>query len=513
MSKRPFNNSDRHKTPREEDSGYQKRKRRDDKNKKVAKVLSKSKPVNEYFPHAVNSFEDNLDKQDINEEPPIEEVNDDELICEELVNFQEAEPNVQALQDHTTTTCNAEFDIGKWPKKVSDTEKDFWIKNGEPIERFFGMMPNTGHKAEQMFTAVKEYLDSHRVDIKNCRGQSHDNAAVMSGINRGFQKLIRDENPLAFYIPCFSHSLNLVETDLYLLPIGDIRHYSEQLVDLYNQDLEKNLTNELIQFRELAKELNIRVNAGDEENAQQKHMQISFEAKLYKLLCDNGLHGSFPNKFSKKNYLKFHIDAAHNKITCSYHECGKVFKRKDYLKTHVDTEHNKTTHTCDICRKKFSNTSNLRKHINAVHNGIKYTCDMCRKSFSQKSYLKTHVDAVHNKIPYSCDECGKKFSRKGTLKIHIDSIHNKISYSCDECRKKFKTKVYLKTHVDSVHNKTTHTCDICRKKFSMKSSLRNIHIKTKHSCSVCEKTFTQKDNLKTHIEKVHNFNYKNNRYA
>ncbi|KAL7300070.1 hypothetical protein TKK_0007080 [Trichogramma kaykai] len=420
MSKRPFNNSDRHKTPREEDSGYQKRKRRDDKNKKVAKVLSKSKPVNEYFPHAVNSFEDNLDKQDINEEPPIEEVNDDELICEELVNFQEAEPNVQALQDHTTTTCNAEFDIGKWPKKVSDTEKDFWIKNGEPIERFFGMMPNTGHKAEQMFTAVKEYLDSHRVDIKNCRGQSHDNAAVMSGINRGFQKLIRDENPLAFYIPCFSHSLNLVETDslklqspktdlntsiallkslkssieakrcefnhyenagknisgatvysmtekrnrthsvrlsspgqknteasfsspaqrfrvdhyipvldkissslserisaydnvngyfgffrqLYLLPIGDIRHYSEQLVDLYNQDLEKNLTNELIQFRELAKELNIRVNAGDEENAQQKHMQISFEAKLYKLLCDNGLHGSFPNvSIALKMYL------------------------------------------------------------------------------------------------------------------------------------------------------------------------------------------------------------------
>uniref|UniRef100_A0ABD2XGM2 Uncharacterized protein n=1 Tax=Trichogramma kaykai TaxID=54128 RepID=A0ABD2XGM2_9HYME len=68
-------------------------------------------------------------KQDINEEPPIEEANGNELIDEELVNFQEVEPNVQALQDHTMNTRNAEFNIGKWLKKVSDTEKYFWIKN------------------------------------------------------------------------------------------------------------------------------------------------------------------------------------------------------------------------------------------------------------------------------------------------------------------------------------------------------------------------------------------------
>ncbi|KAL7301361.1 hypothetical protein TKK_0005809 [Trichogramma kaykai] len=71
MSKRPFDNSDRHKTPREEDSGYQKRKRRDDKNKKVAKVLSKTKPVNEYFHPAVNSFEDNLDYKSSLRDPKI----------------------------------------------------------------------------------------------------------------------------------------------------------------------------------------------------------------------------------------------------------------------------------------------------------------------------------------------------------------------------------------------------------------------------------------------------------
>ena len=89
-----------------------------------------------------------------------------------------------------------------------------YVYKGEPIERFLGMMSNKGHKAEQMFNAVQEFLDSHNINIKNCRGQSHDNASVMSGTYGGFQKLLRNVSPLAFYIPCFTHSLNLVGTDV-----------------------------------------------------------------------------------------------------------------------------------------------------------------------------------------------------------------------------------------------------------------------------------------------------------
>lgn len=89
-----------------------------------------------------------------------------------------------------------------------------YIYNGEPIERYLTMMSNMGHKAEDMFFAVTEYLRAHNIALENCRGQSHDNASVMSGIYNGFQKLIRDVSPLAFWIPCFAHSLNLAGTDV-----------------------------------------------------------------------------------------------------------------------------------------------------------------------------------------------------------------------------------------------------------------------------------------------------------
>ena len=39
---------------------------------------------------------------------------------------------------------------------------------------------------------------------------NHDNGSNMSGKYSGLQARIRERNPLADYIPCFAHSLNLV---------------------------------------------------------------------------------------------------------------------------------------------------------------------------------------------------------------------------------------------------------------------------------------------------------------
>ena len=50
------------------------------------------------------------------------------------------------------------------------------------------------------------------MDIKNCRGQSYDNASNMSGLYSGVQSRIKTINPLAEYVPCSAHSLNLVGT-------------------------------------------------------------------------------------------------------------------------------------------------------------------------------------------------------------------------------------------------------------------------------------------------------------
>eukprot|EP00731_Ephydatia_muelleri_P022003 Em0014g594a len=45
--------------------------------------------------------------------------------------------------------------------------------------------------------------------IKDCRGQSYDNASNMSGKYSGVQARVLEENNKASYIPCMAHSLNL----------------------------------------------------------------------------------------------------------------------------------------------------------------------------------------------------------------------------------------------------------------------------------------------------------------
>ncbi|XP_046973656.1 zinc finger MYM-type protein 1-like [Vanessa cardui] len=84
------------------------------------------------------------------------------------------------------------------------------LPNGSPVERFLKFIPNTGHKSQQMTDAVTSTLIELGIDISNCRGQSYDNAANMSGIYNGLQTKIKEISPLADYVPCSAHSLNLV---------------------------------------------------------------------------------------------------------------------------------------------------------------------------------------------------------------------------------------------------------------------------------------------------------------
>lgn len=84
--------------------------------------------------------------------------------------------------------------------------------NGEIVERFLEFLPNTGHKAKDIEDALLKSLENNSLDIMNCRGQSYDNASNMSGLYSGVQARIKSINPLAEYVPCAAHSLNLVGT-------------------------------------------------------------------------------------------------------------------------------------------------------------------------------------------------------------------------------------------------------------------------------------------------------------
>ncbi|KAF0686318.1 zinc finger MYM-type protein 1-like, partial [Aphis craccivora] len=59
---------------------------------------------------------------------------------------------------------------------------------------------------------IKELMDLE-ININDMRGQSYDNGSNMRGKQNGVQKRILNINPRAFYVPCNSHSLNLVIND------------------------------------------------------------------------------------------------------------------------------------------------------------------------------------------------------------------------------------------------------------------------------------------------------------
>jgi len=60
--------------------------------------------------------------------------------------------------------------------------------------------------------AVLTVINSYNIDISYLRGQTYHNAMNMSGQYSGLQARIKEINPLAEYIPCSAHSLNLIGT-------------------------------------------------------------------------------------------------------------------------------------------------------------------------------------------------------------------------------------------------------------------------------------------------------------
>src|SRR6185312_6246036 len=83
-------------------------------------------------------------------------------------------------------------------------------KKDKVIERFLGIKHVKETTSEALKIAVVQVLSAHGLTIAQLRGQGYDGASNMRGEFNGVQKLIRDENPYAFYVHCFTHQLQLV---------------------------------------------------------------------------------------------------------------------------------------------------------------------------------------------------------------------------------------------------------------------------------------------------------------
>ncbi|XP_043361791.1 zinc finger MYM-type protein 1-like [Dermochelys coriacea] len=84
------------------------------------------------------------------------------------------------------------------------------LNNCTPVECFLNFVPVTSHTGLHLFNVINETLnDKLNINLKDCRGQTYNNASNMSDTYSGVQAQVIAVNEKAVYIPCMTHSLNL----------------------------------------------------------------------------------------------------------------------------------------------------------------------------------------------------------------------------------------------------------------------------------------------------------------
>ncbi|KAK7881353.1 hypothetical protein WMY93_029762 [Mugilogobius chulae] len=82
-------------------------------------------------------------------------------------------------------------------------------KDLDPKEEFIGLYEVSSTTGESLAKVVQDVLDRLNLPISGLRGQAYDGAANMAGKHNGAQAIIRKAQPLAPYVHCAAHCVNL----------------------------------------------------------------------------------------------------------------------------------------------------------------------------------------------------------------------------------------------------------------------------------------------------------------
>ena len=99
-------------------------------------------------------------------------------------------------------------------------------------ESFLGFHKVTDQHGEQLSEEIINCIESHGLDLTKLCGQSYDGAANMSGVYSGVQARLKQRQPLALYIHCTAHNLNLTLNDS-CNDVSEIRNFYDMLEKLY----------------------------------------------------------------------------------------------------------------------------------------------------------------------------------------------------------------------------------------------------------------------------------------
>ena len=88
-----------------------------------------------------------------------------------------------------------------------------YIANGSKKEAFVGFHATKTTDGETLYKLVKEVINKLQLELENIVGECFDGANNRSGVNKGLSARMKECSPLAIYVHCYGHLLNLALQD------------------------------------------------------------------------------------------------------------------------------------------------------------------------------------------------------------------------------------------------------------------------------------------------------------
>ncbi|XP_075166652.1 uncharacterized protein LOC142238818 [Haematobia irritans] len=216
----------------------------------------------------------------------------------------------------------------------------------------------------------------------------------------------------------------------------------------------------------------------------------------------------FLNQQNLNQHKKLHVSG--KAFECKI--CNKAFTTQHSLQVHQIVHSGQRPFICRICGKSFARRPEIKDH-ERIHTGEKpFKCDLCPLAFAQRSNLASHKKSTHfNEKLHKCEHCLRSFKRKRLLEYHIQAIHTgERPHKCDICGAGFVYPEHFKKHMLIHSGKKPFACEVCGKQFNSRDN-RNAHRfvhsdKKPYECMECGAGFMRKPLLLTHMKQTKHTN-------
>ncbi|XP_078368944.1 zinc finger MYM-type protein 1-like isoform X2 [Oculina patagonica] len=108
-----------------------------------------------------------------------------------------------------------------------------YIANGSKKEAFVGFHATKTTDGATLYELVKTVINNLQLDLQNIVGECFDGASNMSGVNKGLSARMKECSPLAIYVHCYGHLLNLALQDT-MTTVEPLRNTLGTIQSLYN---------------------------------------------------------------------------------------------------------------------------------------------------------------------------------------------------------------------------------------------------------------------------------------